>query len=158
MRFRSPRFQILALMLMASIAKPTLACEPVVPFMQVMVPALALSGSILVLVAAVVLKSVLFAFFERRLPRLHAAWRMFLGNVLTSFCWPGRRCDDCERSCPVARRSTTGLWFVLDSITKSRESGSAHVVGPHTACGSRRDHDGCYGGELHFLHGRTRSA
>jgi hypothetical protein len=66
-------------------AKPALACEPVVPFMQVMVPALALSGSILVLAMAVVLKSVLFAVFERRLPRLHAAWRMFLGNVLTSF-------------------------------------------------------------------------
>jgi hypothetical protein len=34
---------------------------------------------------AVVLKSVLFAVFERRLPRLLSAWRMFLGNVLTSF-------------------------------------------------------------------------
>lgn len=66
-------------------AKPTLACEPVVPFMQVMVPALALSGSILVLAMAVVVKSALFAVFERRLPRLRAAWRMFLGNVLTSF-------------------------------------------------------------------------
>ena len=85
MRFRSPRFQILALISMTFIARPTLACEPVVPFMQVMVPALALSGSILVLIAAVVLKSLLFASFERRLPRLHAAWRMFLGNVLTSF-------------------------------------------------------------------------
>jgi hypothetical protein len=53
--------------------------------MQVMVPALALSGSILVLIAAVFLKSMLFAVFERRLPRLRAAWRMFLGNVLTSF-------------------------------------------------------------------------
>jgi hypothetical protein len=67
------------------VANPALACEPVVPFMQVMVPALALSGSILVLLTAVVLKSVLFAVFERRLSRLHAAWRMFLGNVLTSF-------------------------------------------------------------------------
>lgn len=65
--------------------KPTMACEPVVPFMQVMLPSLALSGSILILVAAVVVKSVLFAVFERRLPRFRAAWRMFLGNVLTSF-------------------------------------------------------------------------
>lgn len=65
-------------------AKSALACEPVVPFMQVMVPA-SLSGSIIVLAMAVVVKSVLFAIFERRLPRLHAAWRMFLGNVLTSF-------------------------------------------------------------------------
>ena len=67
------------------LAGPALACEPVVPFMQVMVPALALSGSILVLTAAVVVKSALFTVFERRLPRLRAAWRMFLGNVLTSF-------------------------------------------------------------------------
>ncbi len=65
-------------------AIPALACEPVVPFMQVMVPTLALSGSILVLALAVVVKSALFAVFERRLPRLRAAWRMFLGNVLTS--------------------------------------------------------------------------
>jgi hypothetical protein len=50
-----------------------------------MVPALALTGSIFVLAAAVIVKSVLFAVFERRLPRLRAAWRMFLGNVLTSF-------------------------------------------------------------------------
>ncbi len=67
------------------VAIPALACEPVVPFMQVTVPALALSGSILVLAAAVVVKSALFAVFERRLPRVQAAWRMFLGNVLTSF-------------------------------------------------------------------------
>src|SRR5258708_39864968 len=85
MRLGRRRSQILALILMALAAKPTLACEPVVPFMQVMVPALALSGSILVLAAAVVLKSVLFALFEPRLPRLRAAWRMLLGNVLTSF-------------------------------------------------------------------------
>jgi len=64
---------------------PALFCEPVIPFMQVMVPALALYGSGLVLVAAVVLKSALFAIFERRLSRVQAAWRMFLGNVLTSF-------------------------------------------------------------------------
>src|SRR5215472_16779426 len=61
------------------------ACEPVVPFMQVMVPALALSGSALVLLAAVLIKSALFALFEKRLPHLRAAVRMFLGNVLTSF-------------------------------------------------------------------------
>ena len=62
-----------------------MACEPVVPFMQVMVPALALTGSILVLATAVIVKSALFAVFERGLPRLRAAWRMFVGNVLTSF-------------------------------------------------------------------------
>src|SRR5208282_4527438 len=80
---RGCRLFVLAVPLI--VASPALACEPVVPFMQVMVPALALSGSILVLAVAVVAKSALFAVFERRLPRLRAAWRMFLGNVLTSF-------------------------------------------------------------------------
>jgi hypothetical protein len=76
------RFAITALLMTA--AGRAQACEPVVPFMQVIVPALALSGSILVLAGAVLVKSALFALFERRLPRLRAAWRMFLGNVLTS--------------------------------------------------------------------------
>lgn len=61
------------------------ACEPVVPFIQSVAPLLALSGSILTLVGAVVVKSALFTFFEPRLPRPRAAWRMFVGNVLTSF-------------------------------------------------------------------------
>lgn len=60
------------------------ACEPVLPFVESVVPALALSGSFLVLIAAVMAKSVLFTFFEPRIPRLKAGWRMFLGNVLTS--------------------------------------------------------------------------
>jgi hypothetical protein len=80
---RSHRLLVLGVSILA--AKPALACEPVLPFMRVMVPALALSGSIVVLIVAVVLKSLLFAVFERRLPHVCAAWRMFLGNVLTSF-------------------------------------------------------------------------
>jgi hypothetical protein len=79
---RGYRFLVLVVPLM--VARPALACEPVVPFLQVMAP-ITLSGSLLVLAAAVVVKSVLFACFERRLPHLRAAWRMFLGNVLTSF-------------------------------------------------------------------------
>src|ERR1700729_2029173 len=79
------RCRFLVLIVALFVANPALACEPVVPFMQVMVPALALTGSILVLIAAVIVKSALFTVFERRLPRLRAAWRMFLGNVLTSF-------------------------------------------------------------------------
>jgi hypothetical protein len=82
---------------------PQVACEPVVPFMQVMAPALALSGSMLVLAVAVVLKSALFAVFERRLPRLRAAWRMFLGNVLTSFV---------GLLVAVMIASGAGIWFV----------------------------------------------
>ena len=79
---RGYRFLVLAGSL--GITSPALACEPVLPFIQVMAPAIALSGSILVLVVAVVVKSALFAIFERRLPRIQAAWRMFIGNVVTS--------------------------------------------------------------------------
>jgi len=78
----SHRLLVLGLSLL--VPNAAMACEPVLPFMQVMVPA-SLSDSIFVLVVAVVLKSMLFAVFERRLPRLRAAWRMFLGNVLTTF-------------------------------------------------------------------------
>ena len=85
------------------VASPALACEPVVPFVQVMMPALALSGSILVLAMAVVVKSVLFAIFERRLPRLRAAWWMFLGNVLTSFV---------GLLAAVMIASSPGIWFI----------------------------------------------
>jgi hypothetical protein len=60
------------------------ACEPIVPFMMAVAPTVALAGSIVVLAAAVIVKSALFAFFERRLPRVRAAWRMFVGNLLTS--------------------------------------------------------------------------
>lgn len=79
---RGRRFLVLTVPLMA--VSPALACEPVLPFIQVVAP-IALSGSFLVLAVTVIVKSVLFAVFERRLPRLRAAWRMFLGNVLTSF-------------------------------------------------------------------------
>lgn len=72
------------LVAMLTVAGRAQACEPVLPFIQVVAPTLALSGSMLVLAVAVVVKSALFAFFERRLPSLAAAWRMFLGNVLTS--------------------------------------------------------------------------
>jgi hypothetical protein len=68
-----------------------------------MMPALALSGSILVLAMAVVVKSVLFAIFERRLPRLRAAWWMFLGNVLTSFV---------GLLAAVMIASSPGIWFI----------------------------------------------
>src|ERR1700675_2821477 len=96
-------YRVLVLSVPLIIATPAVACEPVVPFMQVMAPALALSGSILVLVAAVVAKSALFAVFERRLPRLRAAWLMFLGNVLTSFV---------GILVAVMIASGAGIWFV----------------------------------------------
>jgi heme/copper-type cytochrome/quinol oxidase subunit 3 len=97
------RVRFLALAVSLIVVSPALACEPVVPFMQVMVPALALSRSILVLAVAVVVKSALFAVFERRLPRLRAAWRMFLGNVLTSFV---------GLLVAVMMASGAGIWFI----------------------------------------------
>lgn len=96
-------YGLLVLAVPLIVASPALACEPVVPFMQVMVPALALSGSILVLAVAVVVKSALFTVFERRLPRLRAAWRMFLGNVLTSFV---------GLLVAVMIASSAGIWFI----------------------------------------------
>jgi hypothetical protein len=120
-------------------ASPALACEPVVPFIQVVAPWLALAGSILVLAVAVVVKSALFAVFERRIPRLRAAWRMFLGNLLTSFvgllvagmigsgpiwligvpvvwllCWlPSRRLVKVAPLAWLARRSPAGLAGIM---------------------------------------------
>jgi hypothetical protein len=156
MQFRSRRFQLLVLLLIAFTAKPTLACEPVVPFMQVMVPTIALSGSMLALAAAVVLKSVLFAFFERRLPRVRAAWRMFLGNILTSFV--GLLVAVMIASAPsfLAYRTATGLRSLLAADTEARQGGSVALVGPKIACGARWGNDWSDGGELHSVHGRPR--
>ncbi|MGC1450544.1 MAG: hypothetical protein WA830_10945 [Candidatus Sulfotelmatobacter sp.] len=117
------------------------ACEPVVPFIQVVAPWLALAGSILVLAVAVLVKSALFAVFERRIPRLRAAWWMFLGNVLTSFvgllvaamigsgpiwligvpvvwllCWlPSRRLVQVAPLAWLRRRSRAGLAAIMTS-------------------------------------------
>jgi hypothetical protein len=156
MQFRSRRFQLLVLLLIAFTAKPTLACEPVVPFMQVMVPTIALSGSMLVLAAAVVLKSVLFAFFERRLPRVRAAWRMFLGNILTSFV---------GLLVAVMIASAPSFWLIGAPLVcvlcwlptrSSRQGGSVALVGPKIACGARWGDDRSDGGELRSVHGRPR--
>lgn len=80
------RFVFLAAVLLAA-GVPAHACEPVVPFIYTVAPLFgfsAASGSAVVLLVVVAAKSVLFAFFERRIPRIRAAALMFLGNVLTS--------------------------------------------------------------------------
>ncbi|PYX32220.1 MAG: hypothetical protein DMG77_04100 [Acidobacteria bacterium] len=73
--------RVLAFVAPLIVVSPAFTCEPVVPFLPVMVPALALSGSIVVLVLAVVVKSALFAIFERRLlvsaPRGECSWAMY---------------------------------------------------------------------------------
>ena len=79
------RQRLLVISALILFARPLAACEPVLPFMQVMIPAATLSGSFLVLVAAIALKAVLFASFEQELPRFQAAWLMVIGNILTSF-------------------------------------------------------------------------
>src|SRR5258708_7695813 len=145
------RYRLIVLAGSILMAKPALGCEPVVPFMQVMVPALALSGSIVVLTMAVVLKSVLFALFERQLPRLQAAWRMFLGNVLNEFCRTACRCDDRKCTQFLAYRSATGLRSLLATNTEARQGGSVTLVGPKIACGSRWGDDWSDGGELHSV-------
>ena len=133
-----------------------MACEPVVPFMQVMVPALALTGSILVLAAAVIVKSALFAVFERSLPHLRAAWRMFVGNVLTSFVGV---------LVGVMIASGVGIWIVgvsagqrsvLAAIAKARQGRSSGVAGENVRRRHCRDHDQRPTGKLHSVHGRTR--
>jgi len=80
------RYRVFALLItFLAVASKARACEPVVPFILTVAPALAFSGSLLMLGLAVLVKSALFTLFERRIPRLRAAWRMFLGNLLTSF-------------------------------------------------------------------------
>ena len=103
------------------IAKPVLACEPVVPFMQVMERTLTLSRSMIVLVIAVVLKSALFATFERRLPHLRAHVANVPWYRLDELCWPTRHNDDRECSGCVARRSTPGLLSLLATSAQANE-------------------------------------
>lgn len=62
---------------------PAFACEPVLPFVQAAVP-MTLTRSLTVLAIAVVLKCALFVIFEKRIPRVHAAIFMFLGNIVSS--------------------------------------------------------------------------
>ncbi len=65
-------------------ALPAWACEPILPFIRTVAPALAFSESLVALLLVVFGKCLLFPFFERRISVLRAAWTMFLGNVLTS--------------------------------------------------------------------------
>jgi len=148
--------RLLVLLALVLVANPASACEPVVPFMQVMVPALALSGSTLILALAVLLKSVLFAVFERRLPRLDAAWRMFLGNVLTSFV--GLLVAMMIASSPgiLAHWGAIGLLSVLAAIPAARQGGSVSILVPNIASGPRGTVDGHFAGKLHSVHGCPR--
>lgn len=79
---RSHRILLAAVLLTPAI--PAQACEPVIPFIHAVAP-FTLAGSFFVLLVAVLGKSVLFPFFERRLSPIRAGGFMFLGNILTSF-------------------------------------------------------------------------
>lgn len=61
------------------------ACEPILPFMQVVGGPALLTHSWIVLGAAVLGKSLLFAVLEKRLPAAKAVLLMVAGNVLTTF-------------------------------------------------------------------------
>lgn len=72
----------------AAFASPARACEPILPLMLALLPTVNLMNATrlggAVLLAAVMLKSALFAAFERRLTVFQAALFMLIGNILTS--------------------------------------------------------------------------
>lgn len=72
------------------------------------------------------------------------------------FCWPASRCDDRKLTRYLAYRGANSVLPVLATITKARQGGSISMAGPKLACSSRRDHDLCFAGELHSVHGRLR--
>lgn len=61
------------------------ACEPIIPFMMSVGGPVFLTKSAIVLVIAILLKCILFAFFQKVLPRGSAAVYMLVGNILTTF-------------------------------------------------------------------------
>jgi hypothetical protein len=75
------RLVALAIVLAGSTA---LGCEPIIPMFRVLVGAAALGGSLWILVAAVALKSVLFAVFQPSMSAWRAAILMVAANVLTT--------------------------------------------------------------------------
>jgi hypothetical protein len=60
------------------------ACEPIVPFIQVVAGPVALTHSLLVLVSVVLVKSLAFARWQKRITLLRAFIFMFIGNLLTT--------------------------------------------------------------------------
>jgi hypothetical protein len=60
------------------------ACEPVVPFMQVVGGPGLMMRSLIVLIGAIVLKCVAFAMFQKRISFLRAVLYMFVGNLVTT--------------------------------------------------------------------------
>jgi hypothetical protein len=60
------------------------ACEPIVPFFQVVAGPAALTHSLVVLVWAVLLKSLAFARWQKKITPLRAFMFMFIGNLLTT--------------------------------------------------------------------------
>jgi hypothetical protein len=76
------RTVILGLALACSLSAQ--ACEPILPFMQVVGGPAVLTGSLIVLLAAVGLKSVAFAAWQPRLGFWHGLLLMIAGNLLTT--------------------------------------------------------------------------
>ena len=66
------------------IAAPAWACEPIFPMMHVIGGPLFVTGSLQILAAAILVKCVLFALFQKQIGRGWAALFMFAGNILTT--------------------------------------------------------------------------
>lgn len=60
------------------------ACEPILPFIKVVGGPGLLTSSWIVLLAAVAIKSVIFAFLQRRLSVPHAIGLMVAANIVTT--------------------------------------------------------------------------
>ncbi len=64
--------------------RSAMACEPIVPLVQLFAGPNLVSHSLLALAAAVTIKTILFVGFERRLPWHSAGLAMILGNVFST--------------------------------------------------------------------------
>jgi hypothetical protein len=71
--------------MVALMPAPAWACEPIIPFMMSVGGPMALTQSAVVLIAAIALKCILFAFFQKDLSAARAAAYMLAGNILTTF-------------------------------------------------------------------------
>jgi hypothetical protein len=148
------RRPLLALIVLVVATNRAWGCEPVIPFLQVTVPALALTGSFLVLFAAVLLKSALFALFEKT-PSASSCSSANVSRECTDESYRPARCsDDCKfPSDQLAHRSALGLLAMLAAIEEACRGGQRAMADVKIACDSRRNHDYCVPDELYFIHG-----
>lgn len=76
---------IFSIVMLFALGTNARACEPILPFMKVVGGPWLLTDSWIVLLAAVALKSIVFAVLQKRISFVRGLLLMFTGNVLTSF-------------------------------------------------------------------------